>query len=173
MHYTCSWGSHKESWQSPVFRNMILHLWLIFIASPDLERELDALWSLPTQWLFLLLVTAPQYPSVWPVWRLLFKASAPQFVAMPHCWSSQAWEGCWKQLTCHLEAPETCCLNLIHKNPQREQRELTSWLGRIPWGCTAGCCVGLSFTEQTVLATHPKRAPILDKEQLGWNQKGF
>lgn len=121
MHYTCSWGSHKESWQSPVFRNMILHLWLIFIASPDLERELDALWSLPTQWLFLLLVTAPQYPSVWPVWRLLFKASAPQFEAMPHCWSSQAWEGCWKQLTCHLEAPETCCLNLIHKNPQREQ----------------------------------------------------
>lgn len=41
---------------------MVLHLWLIFITSPDLEQVLDALRSLPTQWLFLLLLLA-QLPS--------------------------------------------------------------------------------------------------------------
>lgn len=90
-----SWVSHKESWQSPVFRSMILHLWLIFTTSLDLEQELDALRSLPTLWLFFLLLLSQlpgtdlcdQFEGCWlkPVLRYLLPSEAA-----PHCWARGA-----------------------------------------------------------------------------------
>lgn len=171
---SCRWASHKERWERPVFRSMVLHLWLIFITSPNLEGVLDALRSLPTQWLFLLLLLA-QLPSTdqrdqfegW-YFKPVLRCCSPLWssASLLGVWSWQAREGCWKQLPCHLESPH--CLNLVHKNPQCVNKVCWHWasqLGRIPQGSTAGCCVGLSFTEGTGPCHPPKkRVPLLGKE---------
>lgn len=174
---SCSWASHKASWQNPGFRSMILHLWLIFITSPDLERELDALWSLPTQWLFLLLLLAqlpgtnlcdqlegcclePVLQCLLPSLKQCLTAGHVELTSMGRL--SEAADmsprSSWNLL------PESCPQEPTAWTEHWEHWDWASQLGRIPQGCIAGCCVGLSFTEGLVLATHPKRTPLLDKE---------
>lgn len=172
---SCSWASHKESWQSPVFRSMILHLWLIFTTSPDLEQELDALWSLPAQWLFLL----------------------PLLSQLPGTDLCDQFEGCWLKpvLQCLLPTLKQCLtaghveltsmgrlLEAARMSPRSSWNLLPESCPQEPTVWTKSVDIGHPVLEGShrdvllaamwacpsrrglVLATHPKRAPLLDKE---------
>lgn len=162
---------------------MILHLWLILVTSPDLEGMLDTLWSLPTQWLFLLLLLA-QLPGtdlcdqldgccLKPVLQCLLPS-------LKHCLTAGHVElTSMGRLSEAADMKPRSSWNLL---PESRPQEPTVWterwhqasqLGRIPPGCTAACRVGLSFTEGTAPCHPPKTSTSTRQRIAGLKPKGI